>query len=151
MKDRIKLIMEKENLPPAKFADKLQVNRAVISHILNGRNNPSLDVVTKILGEMDYINAEWLISGSGDMYKEGYNPHSRSASPDLLNQDHLNHTKVEQSAEKPRETAFKPVENEYHLSENKAVIPQKKSDRKITQIIIYYDDSTFEIFGPHLK
>ncbi len=47
MKDRIKLIMEKENLTPAKFADKLQINRAIISHILNGRNNPSLDVVTK--------------------------------------------------------------------------------------------------------
>ena len=52
MKDRIKLIMEKENLTPAKFADKLQINRAIISHILNGRNNPSLDVVSKILNEL---------------------------------------------------------------------------------------------------
>ena len=39
MKDRIRLIMEKENLTPAKFADMLGINRAVISHILNGRNN----------------------------------------------------------------------------------------------------------------
>ena len=55
MKDRIRLIMEKENLTPAKFADRLEINRAVISHILNGRNNPSLDVVTKILELMDFI------------------------------------------------------------------------------------------------
>ena len=58
MKDRIRLIMEKENLTPARFADSLDINRAVISHILNGRNNPSLDVVTKILEVMDYINPE---------------------------------------------------------------------------------------------
>ena len=55
MKDRIKEIMDNEDLSPAKFADRLQINRAVISHILNGRNNPSLDVVLKILSEMDYI------------------------------------------------------------------------------------------------
>jgi transcriptional regulator with XRE-family HTH domain len=61
MRERIRQIMEHENLTPAKFADKLQISRAVISHILNGRNNPSLDVVTKILTQMDYINPEWLL------------------------------------------------------------------------------------------
>ena len=72
MKDRIKEIMDNENLTPAKFADQLQINRAVVSHILNGRNNPSLDVVTKILSEMNYINSDWLLSGTGSMYKDGY-------------------------------------------------------------------------------
>ena len=72
MKDRIKQIMDKANLTPAKFADQLQINRAVVSHILNGRNNPSLDVVTKILSEMNYINSDWLLNGTGQMYKDGY-------------------------------------------------------------------------------
>ena len=63
MKDRIKKIMDNENLTPAKFADKLQINRAVVSHILTGRNNPSLDVVTKILSEMNYLNSDWLLNG----------------------------------------------------------------------------------------
>ena len=69
MRERIRQIMENENLTPAKFADKLQINRANISHILNGRNNPSLDVVARILSEMPYINSEWLINGTGEMYK----------------------------------------------------------------------------------
>ncbi|MPN58292.1 hypothetical protein SDC9_205995 [bioreactor metagenome] len=41
--------------------------------------------------------------------------------------------------------------NSYQISENKLVNPVKNNDRKITQIIIYYNDNTFEIFGPHIK
>ena len=65
MKERIKEIMDNENLSPSKFADQLQINRAVISHILNGRNNPTLDVVTKILSEMNSINSDWFLNGTG--------------------------------------------------------------------------------------
>lgn len=151
MKDRIKLIMEKENLTPAKFADRLQINRAIISHILTGRNNPSLDVVTKILSEMDYINTEWLINGTGNMYKEGLRSNSPLSEPDLFNQDAPDTARVPQAVEKPKEMGFKQMDNSYQLSENKPVTSMKTNDRKITQIIIYYDDNTFEIFGPHLK
>jgi transcriptional regulator with XRE-family HTH domain len=77
--------MEHENLTPAKFADKLQISRAVISHILNGRNNPSLDVVTKILTQMDYINPEWLLTGKGSMYKNGRDEKLATEEPDLDN------------------------------------------------------------------
>lgn len=151
MKDRIKLIMEKENLTPAKFADRLQINRAIISHILNGRNNPSLDVVIKILSEMNYINTEWLINGTGNMYKQGFGGVAASGEPDLFNQIAPDTTKVPETMEKPKEIGFKQADNNYQLSENKSVEPVRTNDRKITQIIIYYNDNTFEIFGPHLK
>ena len=70
MRDRIKTIIEREDLTPTKLAEKLNISRAVISHILNGRNNPSLDVVTSILTEMPYISSDWLLSGEGEMYRE---------------------------------------------------------------------------------
>lgn len=151
MKDRIKLIMERENLTPAKFADRLQINRAIISHILNGRNNPSLDVVTKILGEMPYINSDWLLNGTGNMYKEGFSDTSLPLGPDLFNQVAPDTTKVPDEVGKTKEIDFKQVDNNHQLSENKVFERIKTVDRKITQIIIYYDDNTFEIFGPHLK
>jgi transcriptional regulator with XRE-family HTH domain len=152
MKDRIKLIMEKENLTPAKFADRLQINRAIISHILNGRNNPSLDVVTKILSEMNYINTDWLINGTGNMYKRGFGGTSAaSGEPDLFNQALPNTTKVTEVTGKTKELGFKPADYSYQLPENKSLEPVKVSDKKITRIIIYYNDNTFEIFEPHLK
>ena len=151
MKDRIKLIMEKENLSPAKFADRLQINRAIVSHILNGRNNPSLDVVAKILSEMDYINAEWLINGTGNMYKDGVSGVSHPEEPDLFNKVALDNNNQSDTIEKSKETSFRGFNNSYQISENKLVNPVKNNDRKITQIIIYYNDNTFEIFGPHMK
>lgn len=151
MKDRIKLIMEKENLTPAKFADRLQINRAIISHILNGRNNPSLDVVTKILSEMNYISSEWLINGTGSMYKSEFNHISPSGEPDLFHQIELNSPTVPTTSEKPKETLFKQANNENQSAENKYVGPVVTNDRKITQIIVYYNDNTFEIFGTQLK
>lgn len=151
MKDRIVKIMEGENLSPAKFADKLQINRAVISHILNGRNNPSLDVVSKILSEMDNINPEWLINGTGSMYKSGM-----ELAPPLRKENDLfsqNEIKPEQEPDKTKyrkDFEVESSEKENQRVEYKIIEPIKKPDKKITQIIIYYDDNTFEIFSQPL-
>ena len=81
MKDRIKQIMQNERLTSSAFADKLQLGRAVVSHILNGRNNPSLEVVTRILSQWDNINPDWLLTGTGNMYKN-----DPQATADILSQ-----------------------------------------------------------------
>lgn len=148
MKDRIKQIMEIEHLTPTRFADRLQINRAVISHILNGRNNPSLDVVTKILGEMDYINPEWLLNGTGYIYKEGVDPDTIEKEPDLFNQGEPKQTVSGEETEKGQETAFKEHPEVVKDVDGKKVTSQKMFEKKITQIIIYYNDNTFETFVP---
>jgi len=150
MKDRIKLIMENEHLTPARFADKLQINRAIISHILNGRNNPSLDVVTRILDDMPHINPEWLLKGTGSMYKEGFVADIITKEPDLFRQHVINTGRESDNAEKSPEIDFKPPASSVQLPENKSTDYVKTVDKKITQIIIYYSDNTFETFSPHL-
>lgn len=69
MKDRLLKFLNKEGLSATVFADEIGVQRSSISHILSGRNNPSYDFILKILEKFDYINADWLITGKGDMYK----------------------------------------------------------------------------------
>ncbi len=148
MKDRIKKIMEIEHLSPTQFADRLQINRAVISHILNGRNNPSLDVVTKILGEMNYINPDWLLNGNGSIFKEGIDPEAIAKEPDLFHQDNAEQGKSKGETNHAQETAFKELPFEMKESGEKRVTPQREREKKITQIIIYYNDNTFETFIP---
>ncbi len=149
MKDRIKIIMENENLTPAKFADRLQINRAIVSHILNGRNNPSLDVVTRILTEMNYINPEWLLNGTGSIYKEGVDSDSIPREPDLFSQNDIKPDKEPEEIEKPKETELNKMMNHLQSPVNKLVGTEKTADKNITQIIIYYSDNTFETFIPH--
>ncbi len=69
MNERIKLIIDKEQITSSKFADLIGVQRSNISHILSGRNNPSLDFIQRVLTVFDKINSDWLIFGRGEMYK----------------------------------------------------------------------------------
>ena len=61
--ERIKRIISDSGLSNSSFADKIGVPRSSISHILSGRNNPSLDLIIKILRNFDDINADFLLRG----------------------------------------------------------------------------------------
>ena len=67
MHERLKNWMGIEGLKPSALADSIGVNRATISHILSGRNKPSIDFLEKLLNVYPNINANWLISGIGYM------------------------------------------------------------------------------------
>lgn len=70
MVDRIKQVMEYEQMSPTAFADKININRSSLTHIFSGRNQPSLDVAKKILIAFPEISTEWLIMGMGSMIQE---------------------------------------------------------------------------------
>ena len=70
MYQRLKNWMESEGLKSSALADIIGVNRATISHILSGRNKPSIDFLEKLLSAYPNINANWLISGIGYMHSD---------------------------------------------------------------------------------
>ena len=70
MYERLKNWMESEYLKPSALADNIGVNRATISHILSGRNKPSIDFLEKLLNTYPKINTNWLISGVGYMQND---------------------------------------------------------------------------------
>jgi transcriptional regulator with XRE-family HTH domain len=67
MHTRLKNWMESEGLKSSQLADNIGVNRATISHILSGRNKPSIDFLQKLLSAYPNLNANWLIAGIGYM------------------------------------------------------------------------------------
>jgi len=128
MKSRIEHIMLRENMNASRFADHIGLNRAALSHILSGRNNPSLDVVTKILSSFPNISSEWLIFGKGDEFTDSNRELAIAKEPNLNNQLF------------PTEESPKPDNQLIH----KAPIPT----RKISRILIFYTDNTFETVIP---
>jgi len=62
---RLKKIMDFNQLSASLFADKVGVQRSSISHILSGRNKPSLDFVLKVVAEFKDVNINWLLKGEG--------------------------------------------------------------------------------------
>lgn len=67
IQERILLLMKSLGLNPAQFADEIGIQRSSISHIISGRNNPSLDIITKILNRFSDIDSNWLVLGKGSL------------------------------------------------------------------------------------
>ena len=70
MKERIFEFLRMENKTSAQFAEEIGVQPSGISHILSGRNNPSLDFIIKMLEKYSFLSTDWLLFGKGSMYKE---------------------------------------------------------------------------------
>ena len=144
MKERIAEIMKKEQLSPALFAESIGIQRSALSHILNGRNNPSLDVVMKIHQRYNYINLEWLLYGKGpmtsqDVIKEGLQP-------TLFDENTINTSNDTVANEYRKEIASKMTEISPKEVVREEIRYIERPQRKITEIRIFFDDNTFEIF-----
>ena len=70
MQSRLQQLLEYKNISPARFAQIIGVQRSAVSHILSGRNNPSLDFLRKIIENFPDVNSEWLITGQGSILKD---------------------------------------------------------------------------------
>ena len=68
IKDRFKMIMDREKLTAGAFAESIGVAQATISHILGPRNKyPSTEVILRLHQRYNDINLEWLLTGQGEM------------------------------------------------------------------------------------
>jgi transcriptional regulator with XRE-family HTH domain len=63
---RLQKVMDFYGESPSSFAEKIGVQRSSISHILSGRNKPSLDFILKILSAYPEVELYWLINGKGN-------------------------------------------------------------------------------------
>ena len=146
MKDRILKFIDSEKLTAAEFADKIGVQRSNVSHVLNGRNNPGFGFIQKVLESFPSINSRWLITGEGDMYL------NKKSGADSL-QPSLFSTVVKEELEaKPtvsKESSFdtKPLINNFSNNSITEVI-SSNSSKKISKVLIFYSDHTFEDFRP---
>lgn len=76
--NRLKKILENHQLTASLFADKIGVQRSSISHILSGRNKPSLDFVLKVTKAFSDVDIYWLLNGKGH-YPTAVDNHSSSS------------------------------------------------------------------------
>ncbi len=119
---RLKIIMDYFQLSASAFADKIQVQRSSISHLLSGRNRPSLDFVMKVIKEFNEVELYWLLNGKGEFPKG-------SASF------------VEKGTSKQKKDYLAPeidetIKTKSHSSE--------KNTKVIERIVIFYKDGSFK-------
>ena len=132
IKDRFKMIMDREKLTAGAFAESIGVAQATISHILGSRNKyPSTEVILKLHQCYKDINLE---SGGFDYPLFADNPENPSYEPNVS----------ENRKEIALETAQKPTKEIV----KQEIIYKERPPRKITEIRIFFDDNTYETFKP---
>ena len=147
-RDRIDRIMQSENLNAGQFAAEIGIKGSTLSHILNGRNNPSLEVLKKILDRYRMISSDWLILGIGQMNRTG----KQSQSPSLFDDVEINNSKPDIYRPKTAEknSTVKNTIQEKIVSETtnfvKNDINSEISSKIVKKIIVYYADNTFQEF-----
>ena len=139
MKDRIAHIIRAKNLTAAEFALRLGIQPSNISHLLSGRNNPSLDFVKKLKETFPEYNLDWIIFGKGPM----------TVSEPFVETTAVEHAVTEDVQikldELPEESFFEQ-KKEVDLPLTKVVSP---TEPVLKQIILVYSDNTFELVTPH--
>ena len=130
MIERLKIILEHYNLSASNFADRIDVPRSSISHLLSGRNKPSLDFIIKVEKAFDDVELDWLVYGKGSFPKKEETVIEKIETPSLFTN----------SSE--RDISKKEINKTVYDEEEKVII-----DKKIKNIVVLYEDGTFENYN----
>ena len=155
MNERIRKFMETQGLSPSELADNIGVQRSNVSHVLNGRNNPSFPFIEKLLKKYPKLNAKWLLMGEGDMME------GKPILPASLfdNQPETTTKNADSQKLKSINEETEPVyavQKTNLVTEDSKTKPEKKPDQDLTacddkqieKIIVFYTDQTFRVYQP---
>ena len=141
LNEKIKQILVDKNISPSHFADEIGIQRSSISHIIAGRNKPSLDIVQKIIKRFPDLGINWILEDEdlpesiseikpfkADNYTMFNGQKSGIASLAESRRNNLSGQNV--AHENLRFEKFTPAVEE----------------KKVERILIFYSDGTFQEF-----
>lgn len=141
---RLQMLMEYYQFSASAFADEIDFNRSTISHLISGRNKPSLDFVLKVLERFPEVNMYWLVYGQGNFPNDS--PSTLFTSSQIKNEiksDPIIEPKDENITE---DKVLEIKTQEKPISPSQKSVSSLNSDKEIAKIVIFYTDSTFEVF-----
>ena len=124
-KERIESVMSSLGLNARQFAAEIRVQPGTISNMMAGRNNPSLEVMKRIMERYPTLNPEWLIAGRGEMWRT--EPGQDPGLFDALAPDPKENTRRKAPKVEPQTPAAPP--------------------KKIKNIVVYYTDGTYQEYS----
>jgi transcriptional regulator with XRE-family HTH domain len=144
---RLEIILDYYNLSASAFADKINVQRSSLSHLLSGRNKPSLDFIIKVIEVFPEVDLYWILNGKGSF------PKTENIVPKVSEIEN-------KSSSNPNIETINP-ELDLFSSEEKVVPPtlsdrnaiesfksENNSDEEIERIVVFFKNGTFKNYKP---
>ena len=143
MIDRINMLLKAKNITVSQFSQAIKIQRSGMSHILSGRNKPSLDFVLRVLKRYPEINPSWFLMGEGEMYISDKIDTQTTMFPSQLEIDDTKEIiDVDQHKQQPINNELIDSQNRYLDNEN--ITMGRTNTKKIEKIIVLYSDNTFD-------
>lgn len=171
IKDRIAHVLSIKNISATQLAEEMEVQRSGISHILSGRNNPSLDFITKLKGTFPEFSLDWLLLGKGPVTISPVQP-AKSFQPSLFSVDEIKPGNTDSILTAPPPTVVATGWDQ-HRKENEEAASTKPDNlslagdtgnqkntphpneegqenkivsKKVVRMILLYEDQTFSTY-----
>ncbi len=135
MVERILALMKDKNLTPSQFADEIGIQRSGMSHLISGRNKPSLEFIMKVLQRFPDVKPEFLLYGTSET----------APTPSEEYRD------VKEFIPKVSGTLFdlpEPAADARPEPKPQRQAKRDRQERKIEKIVVFYDDKTFREYEP---
>ena len=143
---RLEIILDYYSLNASSFADKIGVQRSSMSHLLSGRNKPSLDFVMKIMEVFPDVDLYWILNGKGSFPKNDEKDLTseigKPVTPILLNENFI------------AGDLFSEIENKEEEKSKTRNFPEVKNsnsnpeEKEIEKIVFFYKNGTFKVYVP---
>ena len=146
---RLEIILDYYGINASAFADKIGVQRSSLSHLLSGRNKPSLDFILKILDVYPEVDLYWILNGKGNFPKNNskpteietttnFSPIPATTHPQLaVDEDLFSKNNIEETTTIPPKHSNEIMKNLF--------------EEDIEKIVFFYKDGTFKTFNPNPK
>ncbi|MCB0466322.1 MAG: helix-turn-helix transcriptional regulator [Aequorivita sp.] len=119
---RLEKILEYYSITATVFAEKMDFNRSTISHLLSGRNKPSLEFVMKLLQKFPEVEMNWLLFGKGSFPATSESKPLNISSKQKLGSNEENNDVVQKA------------------------IQINQNSKDIERIVIFYNDGSFNVY-----
>lgn len=148
---RLEIIFDYYSLNASSFADKIGVQRSSLSHLLSGRNKPSLDFVLKIMDVFPEVDLYWILKGKGTFPKSEFENEKNRLAPTPTFIHPVEDTKLEKQPDlfsgnnsNPKKQLEENVLNPFL---NSKTTPTNKTDGEIERIVIFFTNGTFKTYS----
>lgn len=151
---RLEIILDYYSLNASSFADKIGVQRSSMSHLLSGRNKPSLDFVMKIMEVFPDVDLYWILNGTGSFPKN--EDQSLNSKDEIVSEIAKPLTPISSSENFAVGDLFSEINYKQEVkTETKNSVEVKNSnfnseEGEIEKIVFFYKNGTFKVYNQNV-
>ena len=135
LNQKIIQLVEALNIPYSQFADEISVSRPILSHIITGRNKPSLEVIQKIITRFPELGYKWYLDNEDLPINMLTNIVIERRTPEVSKEEKQIENDKGKSQTTPNSTSSLNIHSE-------------SNDKRVQKILVFYSDNTFVEFVP---